>query len=309
MKGLLLERGYLLYTEVWSDQPPFFTLILSWWLHLFDTTTMVSRLLVILLSTLLVWAFFLSVSIQTSMFSAMVATFLLIISEEYIRLSLSIMIGLPALSLVMLSISLLLLSQRRGSEVLVAASGVVMAAALQTKLIALAPLPGIVAYLLLCKPAAYPATFRRWFRLRRLAWWVVPAMFTYLLFVLLTNVDLFGTLIVPHVGRATRDAFQSVDNLSYLRAAATRHLPYIVLFAIGTVWAIRRRQIQILLPVGWLLTAARCFATSGQSGTIISSCSPSRFHGSVHSAWKGFSGLGLGPLAPMTTVDVWHGVC
>lgn len=35
MKALLFERGFSLYDEIWSDQPPVFTVLLAWWFKIF----------------------------------------------------------------------------------------------------------------------------------------------------------------------------------------------------------------------------------------------------------------------------------
>ncbi len=37
MKVLLVDRGYALYTDIWSDQPPLLTAMLSWWFKPFGS--------------------------------------------------------------------------------------------------------------------------------------------------------------------------------------------------------------------------------------------------------------------------------
>jgi hypothetical protein len=56
MRSMLVTLGYPLYSEVSSDQPPLFTQILGLLFHVVGFEVNPARLLVLLFSTLLVWA-------------------------------------------------------------------------------------------------------------------------------------------------------------------------------------------------------------------------------------------------------------
>ncbi len=58
MKALLHIKGYALYTEIWSDQPPLLTIIMSYWFKLFGLSVYNGRLLILIFSALLLWAFY-----------------------------------------------------------------------------------------------------------------------------------------------------------------------------------------------------------------------------------------------------------
>ena len=62
------------------------------------------RLLVLLCSGVLVWAFYQSVRLTAGQFGAIVASLLLVTSFGYTRLSVSVMLAVPSLMLAMLSI-------------------------------------------------------------------------------------------------------------------------------------------------------------------------------------------------------------
>ncbi len=64
MKSSLFLKGYLLYKEIWSDQPPLFTVILSYWLKLFGLSVYHGRILILIFSTILLWAFYQIIKIQ-----------------------------------------------------------------------------------------------------------------------------------------------------------------------------------------------------------------------------------------------------
>ena len=61
MKALLVGRGYHLFSEIWSDQPPLLTITLAGLFRATGPSVAAARVLVMLLSALLLWAFYLAV--------------------------------------------------------------------------------------------------------------------------------------------------------------------------------------------------------------------------------------------------------
>ena len=61
MKALLVERGYHLFSEIWSDQPPLLTVTLAGLFRATGSSVAAARVLVMVLSALLLWAFYLCV--------------------------------------------------------------------------------------------------------------------------------------------------------------------------------------------------------------------------------------------------------
>ncbi|HWP41204.1 MAG TPA: glycosyltransferase family 39 protein, partial [Tepidisphaeraceae bacterium] len=104
MKSLLMLRGHRLYSEIWSDQPPLFTCLLTWLFKLSGPSVMPARMLVLAFSGLLLWTMYQTLSILEDRRFALVAALLLAGSTWYALFSFSVMIGLPALSLAMMSI-------------------------------------------------------------------------------------------------------------------------------------------------------------------------------------------------------------
>ena len=64
MKSLLQLRGRHLYSEIWSDQPPVFTYVLSGWFKLTGQNVNAARILVLLFSFGLLFSFFRTIQLQ-----------------------------------------------------------------------------------------------------------------------------------------------------------------------------------------------------------------------------------------------------
>jgi Dolichyl-phosphate-mannose-protein mannosyltransferase len=148
IKASLYSQGFSLYTEIWNDQPPLFTIVLDYWFNLFGQSMIAARLLVLILACILVWSFYEILTITIGTISALAGTLLLVTAWTFSRLSVSVMIGLPSLSLAMLSIYCLVLYKRRNNRFLLAISGSLLALSLQIKLITAFLIPLLILYLL-----------------------------------------------------------------------------------------------------------------------------------------------------------------
>jgi hypothetical protein len=104
MKAMLLEKGYSLYDEIWSDQPPVLTHMLAGVLHVFGYKVGASRVLVLFLSAALLWSFFQILRLVLDIKYALVGAILLFILPSYMALSISVMVGLPSIAFAMVSL-------------------------------------------------------------------------------------------------------------------------------------------------------------------------------------------------------------
>ena len=135
IKSLLFLREFSLYKEIYNDQPPLFTLILSYWFKLLKPSACHGRILVLLFSGILLWAFYQTIKTLWGSFSGLVAIIFLLLSALYLRLSISVMIGIPSLAFAMLSIYCITLYRKSRLKYLLLLSGIFIALSLQTKLI------------------------------------------------------------------------------------------------------------------------------------------------------------------------------
>jgi hypothetical protein len=137
MKADLVQRGYRLYREIWSDQPPLFTHLLVAWRRVFGESDSAARMLVLTMTSIgLACAGRLATWFAGGRTLAGALTVLLLIgARSYPKLSMAVMIGLPAISTALAAIVLLRWSTTlRWGWVIVPVSGGLFAASMQIKL-------------------------------------------------------------------------------------------------------------------------------------------------------------------------------
>ena len=157
MKSLLFLNGFSLYKQIANDQPPLFTLILSYWFKLLGPSVYHGRILILIFSCLLLWAFYQTIKSLWGSFPALIAVIFLLLSTGYLNLSISVMIGTPALSLAMLSVYFLTLYKRQRLKRFLVLSGIFMALSLQTKLFTIFLLPLMVLEIVQVRKQSQPA--------------------------------------------------------------------------------------------------------------------------------------------------------
>ncbi len=133
IKSALFLNGFSLYKEISNDQPPLFTLILSHWFRLFGPSVYHARILILIFSGILLWAFYGIIKNQWGGFCAFVAVVFLLLSTAYLRLSASLMIGTAALSFAMLSIYFLMLYRKSPLKRFLVLSGIFLGLSSQIK--------------------------------------------------------------------------------------------------------------------------------------------------------------------------------
>jgi 4-amino-4-deoxy-L-arabinose transferase-like glycosyltransferase len=131
-KAYLVNQGFGLYSEVWSDQPPLFTMLLSGWMDIWGWTPESGRRLVAVFSAVLLTSLYTLARYRAAAWAALLACGLLLVSNNFYRATGTVLIGLPAIALALLALACL-----RGEDVSrarAALSGCFFASALATKL-------------------------------------------------------------------------------------------------------------------------------------------------------------------------------
>ena len=134
VKAMLYQEGYQLYSEVWNDQPPLSTVILAGWLQIFGHSIVAARLLTLVCATVLIWTVGQLVRHSAGTIPALLAVVWLTLSSNFLQLSVSVMIGLPAIALAMLSLFFINHYLRGAHWVYLFFAGASFALSLQTKL-------------------------------------------------------------------------------------------------------------------------------------------------------------------------------
>ncbi len=104
IKALLLHRGFDFFDQIWSDQPPFFSYVLWMALKTFGWDVNVGRMVTIAFVSLMIFGIFDTVRRKYGFASAAGAVLFLVVSRRFIGTSTAIMLGLPALSMAVMSI-------------------------------------------------------------------------------------------------------------------------------------------------------------------------------------------------------------
>lgn len=155
-RASLQAQGYSLYKDIWMDAPPLLVLLLSGLFKIFGGSILAARLLILFFSGLLIWAVFRSISLSGNAFSAALATVLIVFSSFYVRLSVSVMAGLPAISLAVMAVYSLLLYGRNGRKTLLFISACLFGCGLQMKFFVIVFLPAIILELFLLEKEKQP---------------------------------------------------------------------------------------------------------------------------------------------------------
>lgn len=255
MKAVLLADGYPLYTQTWSDQPPVFTQLLQWTFALFGERMLVARLLVLALSTIFIWAYTSTIQLHLGTAAAWVALFLLMLSDNFLRLSVSVMIGLPALTFAMVALYLLQRYKQTGGSWLLLVSGLLMGISLQTKLFTVLLIPILGLDLLDYGRDLGGDRTRFWGKLGRTMLWGVLILVVYgLIGFYYQAFDLY-MLLGAHLKGDVQSAYADEGGWSEIRRFLLFDYGHLLLALLGVLAIGVRRLWHGLLPLGWLVLA------------------------------------------------------
>jgi len=250
MRSMLVTMGYPLYSQVSSDQPPLFTHILSLLFRITGFEVNPARLLVLLFSTLLVWSGSWFTQRTSGWLAALCFLPLIIITPRYLDLSMSVLIGLPSISLAVLSLFLVLLWHQDKKTVWLVLSGIALALSVLIKLFT-----GYVAPILLIGITITTYLDERehgfsWKTLRpALIWGICFAVTGMLLGLILVGFKNVEAIIIPHVTASSAEEFQSEGNA--LNVFLQPAIPLLILGFLGTLISLYKRNWFVLYPLSW----------------------------------------------------------
>jgi 4-amino-4-deoxy-L-arabinose transferase-like glycosyltransferase len=259
MRSMLVTLGHPLYSEVSSDQPPLLTQMLAVLFRVVGFEVNPARFLVLSFAALVVWAAAQFLQLTWGNLAAILFLPLAIMLPQYLRLSTSVMIGVPSIALAAAAMTFVVLWHRQRRGFWLALSGFALALSVLIKLFT-----GFVAPLLLIgiTLAAY-----RERRGERLSWRVLqPAILWSLCFgvlglalgLVLVGPQNVWSIIFPHMAAPGTDWLRggayTINNR--LRDA----VPILVLGLLGALLAIYRRNWLSLYPLAWGLLAYTLFS-------------------------------------------------
>lgn len=252
-------QGFRLYTQIWNDQPPLFTVMLANWLHVFGASVTAARLMVALFSTLLIWSFSQILRQSFGGGPALVGVLLLTISWKYVILSISVMSGLVAIALAMLSAYLLLHYQKHRSTTLLLLSGLCFGLSLQTKFFTvLIGVPLFIQFLCFCGFQKQNITSQEQHRLQTFYpafFWAVSCSLTFVLIAILLQSIQLEQLLTSHLSPQVQQQSQEIDNFNTVPEMLLQDGEYLVLAVFG-LWNLVRPtpyRTALLVPLVWLV--------------------------------------------------------
>ena len=259
MRSMLVTLGHPLYSAVSSDQPPLFTHLLALVFRIAGFEVNPGRLLVLLFSTILVWAGAQYLQLGWGNSAAILFLPLAMIVPRYMELSVSVMIGVPSISLAIVSMLFVTLWHLKKKRVWLILSGSALALSVLIKLFTgfLAPI-----FLIGTIASAYFEGRKNGF-----SWKVIqPALIWGISFAglgLLLGLTMIGPknvwlIIFPPLTAPTQEIFQNENFVLNTHLQAS--LPLLVLGACSALVSIYRRQWLVLYPLAWAITAYTLFS-------------------------------------------------
>ncbi len=255
IKATLLADGYALYTQTWSDQPPIFTQILQIAFALFGEEMAVARLTVLALATLFVWAFTSTVEMQLGSAATWVALLLLMLSDNFLRLSVSVMIGLPALSFAMVAVYLLQQYKARQRLWLLLFAALAMAVSAQTKVFTLVLAPAMALDLINFGQDLDENRAAFWAKLRICLLWGSGTALFYLLLGFFYSAINPAMLLGSHLNEGVQSAYADENSLGALTNLLVYDYGHLLLAILGIFTIATQRIRRGLLPLIWLVLA------------------------------------------------------
>ena len=255
MKAMLVERGYSLYGDIWSDHPPLFTYFLATAFHFFGLKVGVGRFVALVFSSILLWAAFQLMRSVWNKGYALAAVLLIFLLPKYMLLSAAVMIGLPSIGLAMLSLLFLTYWHLRSKYYWLILSAVALGLSILIKIFTgfLAPifLAGILAQGILSQPHLRS---RRKILVPAIIWAAVFSAFTLASGFLLIGPGNVSQLLEPHLAATTIEDFRNNDILT-IHWHLRQSLPTLFLALLGSLFTLRSKRWLGLYLLAWGITA------------------------------------------------------
>lgn len=253
--GFLMSKGYVLYTQIWNDQPPLLVLLLDLLFKIFGPSILAARLLAAGFGLLMFAAFFQTVKIGSGKWAALIGTFLLLASPGILEISVSVMQEVPTFALVLLSLWCLLRSRPTGRSFWLVVSGSVFGLAMATKLTAMIAFPAMILELVLRYAGDRKVSSFKRVGLALLQWGGVLAI-TFTCVLVLWGRGSFESSYRAHFAEHQISGMGKPDDFPPNLAAFLDNSECVAAALLAVVFIFRRRQLgQFTVPLTWLATA------------------------------------------------------
>ncbi|MBK9924194.1 MAG: glycosyltransferase family 39 protein [Anaerolineales bacterium] len=259
MRSMLVVLKYPLYSEISSDQPPLFTQVLALVFRIVGFEVNPARILVLLFSTMLVWAGAQFLQLTSGKLAALLFLPLIIIVPRYLGLSVSVMIGVPCIALAMVSMLFITLWHLKKNNVYLVISGFALALSALIKLFTGFLVPIFLIGITISAFLEERENGLSWKVFRpALTWTLCFAGLGTLLGLILVGPQNVWSIIFPPLTAPTKDIFQNESFAinTHLQAA----VPLLFLGFGGILISSLKRNWLILYPLTWAILAYSLFS-------------------------------------------------
>jgi hypothetical protein len=256
MKALLLARGDSLYSEIWSDQPPLFTYLLATWFRAFGFEINIGRIMVLIMSSILVSAIYLILRITWGALHAICGIVLLFLLPYYNTLSVSIMIGLPSITLATIALLALIIWHLRRKSIWLVLSAAALAFSVLTKLFTGFLAPIFIIGVLLDELAGNDGSKTLWELFRpALIWGSVFAIIFIGLGLLVVGPSNVNQLLEPHLAASEADIYTGFAKTQSITWYMQDSWSFFLLAAIGVLYVSLKKHWLTLYLIAWAACA------------------------------------------------------
>ncbi len=260
IKPFLCSKGYNLYTEIWNDQPPVFTVILTAAFRICGDSIMTARLVSVALGLMLIATFYELVRRRSGTWAAVFGTFFLVASPSVLLLSVSVMLEGPAVGTALLAALLTFQWRKSRHRLWLLASGAAMALALQIKLTAALVAPALLSELLLLSAADVGKSRIRTALVHTLVWGA-SLIAVFVLIGLTFGKGSLKTSWESHTGAAFDSEFGRPEDHKFDPRLLRSHIECVVAAVVATIVATSRKRLsEISFPLVLLLTVSAVHA-------------------------------------------------
>jgi hypothetical protein len=256
IKSMMTLRGYGLYSEVWSDQPPIFNAIMTLWFSLVGMKVNAGRILVLGFSTILLISAMHYLQRFWGIPHAIFGMIAIITLPFYTTLSVSVMIGLPSITFALLSFVGLARWHQNESVYWLIISAIFLALSVMTKIWTVILVPIFVAGIIFNKAGFFQGKPSLRDSIRPLlAWSLGFILVASLISLILIQPIYIPHLVSAHLAAGETDVIQSIAEGNPMNSYLDDSLAIFILAIFGVIKVIRSRMWHGLYLAAWILSA------------------------------------------------------
>ena len=255
-KAALVANGHSLYTEIWSDQPPLLTFILSQVHQLFPFSIAAARTIVLLFAAVLVVSLYRIVCRFEGRRCALACVALLLSSGLFLGLAVSVKIGLPAIALAVIALDVVTGGSGPCSRPRLVSGGLVFGLAILTKMFVVLILPTLLLAIWIRAGRHRSEQSRSYQGPEDILIFTAAIVSVLALVFFAAGMDQMGQLIGPHISANDIDEFANVGGFAVVLKFLYQHSAAALLVgSVGVLLAFIRPPGSRLLPLVWLILA------------------------------------------------------